>query len=126
MRAQPEGGEQPDKPGTGGLNQGARVNHEEQKDLRDEVDQLRRAMETRPAIDQARGILMASFGLSPEDAWTVLVSVSQNTNTKLHSLADELVTTVQGGALSETMRQQVSAALTGLEAATESSSETAP
>ncbi|WP_373315284.1 ANTAR domain-containing response regulator [Streptomyces lanatus] len=102
------------------------MNHEEQKDLRDEVDQLRRAMETRPAIDQARGILMASFGLSPEDAWTVLVSVSQNTNTKLHSLADELVTTVQGGALSETMRQQVSAALTGLEAATESSSETAP
>ncbi|MET7476564.1 ANTAR domain-containing protein [Streptomyces sp. NPDC005648] len=81
------------------------------RELRTEVDQLRRAMRTRPAIDVARGILMASFGLSPEDAWTVLVSASQNTNTKLHHLARELVGTVDGGPLPEAVRQQLAAAV---------------
>ncbi|MFJ7072068.1 anti-sigma factor antagonist [Streptomyces sp. NPDC098781] len=80
-------------------------------DLRIEVAQLRRAMQTRPAIDLARGILMASFNLSPADAWTVLVTVSQNTNTKLHTLAGDLVTAVQGEALPDGMRDQLSTAV---------------
>jgi hypothetical protein len=71
-------------------------------------------MQTRPTIDQARGILMASFGLSPDDAWGVLVSVSQNTNTNLHRLADEVVTTVQGGMLSDAVQQQLVAAVSAL------------
>jgi anti-anti-sigma factor len=101
------------------------LNHEEQE-LRSEVVQLRRALQTRPVIDQARGILMASFALSPEDAWSVLVSISQNTNTKLHQLADELVTTVQGDALPETMQQHVAAALAALNATTGSPPDGAP
>ncbi|WP_328868961.1 STAS domain-containing protein [Streptomyces sp. NBC_00287] len=81
------------------------------QDLRIEVVQLRRAMQTRPTIDLARGILMASFGLKAEDAWTVLVMASQNTNTKLHHLARGLVATVEGEALSEPVQKQVSAAV---------------
>ncbi|MEU9171707.1 ANTAR domain-containing protein [Streptomyces sp. NPDC048420] len=96
-----------------------RALNREAQELRDEVDQLRRAMATRPVIDQAKGILMASFKLSPEDAWTVLVRVSQNTNTKLHRLAGELVTAVQGGALCEASQQQLAAALVALDAAPE-------
>ncbi|MFH8394475.1 ANTAR domain-containing protein [Streptomyces sp. NPDC018036] len=94
------------------------LNHNEQE-LRSEIDQLRRAMQTRPPIDQARGILMASFGLSSEDAWTVLVGVSQNTNTKLHQIAEEVVTTVQGGTLSGTVRRHVAAAVAALRTAPE-------
>ncbi|MGW3913482.1 ANTAR domain-containing protein [Streptomyces sp. NPDC005070] len=94
------------------------LNHDEQE-LRSEVVQLRRAMQTRPAIDQAQGILMASFGLNAEDAWTVLVSASQNTNTKLHQVADEVVTTVQGGTLSGAVRQHVAAAVAALRTASE-------
>jgi anti-anti-sigma factor len=81
------------------------------QDLRTEVAQLRRAMQTRPTIDLARGILMASFGLSPEAAWSVLVRTSQNTNTKLHHLAQDLVSTVHGTTLPEQVQQQLAAAV---------------
>lgn len=80
-----------------------------EQDARAELVQLRRAMETRPAIDMARGVLMASFGLAPEDAWSVLVSVSQNTNTKLHVVADELVGAATGGKIPKPLRRQLAA-----------------
>ncbi|WP_328751427.1 ANTAR domain-containing protein [Streptomyces sp. NBC_00285] len=80
-------------------------------ELRLEVAQLRRAMRTRPAIDVARGIVMASFGLSAEDAWTVLVTASQNTNTKVHQLARGLVGAVHGAAVPEEVRQQMAVAV---------------
>ncbi|MFJ5995291.1 ANTAR domain-containing protein [Streptomyces sp. NPDC092370] len=86
---------------------------EDDQDLRAEVAQLRRAMQTRPTIDLARGILMASFGLSPETAWSVLVRTSQNTNTKLHSLAQDLVGTVRGATLPEQVQRQLAAAVAG-------------
>ncbi len=84
---------------------------EAEKDLRIEVAQLRRAMQTRPTIDLARGILMASFSLSSDEAWTVLVTASQNTNTKLHRLAGDLVTAVKGEALPDEVREQLSSAV---------------
>jgi anti-anti-sigma factor len=80
--------------------------------LRIEIGQLKRAMQTRPVIDLARGVLMASFGLNAEDAWSVLVETSQRTNTKLHRLAQELVGAVNGAPLPDRLRQQVSAAVT--------------
>jgi anti-anti-sigma factor len=85
------------------------------QDLRVEVAQLRRAMQTRPVIDLARGVLMASFGLSAEDSWQVLVRVSQNTNTKLRDVADHLVSAVTGDPLSEVFRQQIAETVAGLQ-----------
>ncbi|MFG2378642.1 anti-sigma factor antagonist [Streptomyces sp. NPDC048504] len=87
---------------------------DEAEELRVEVVQLKRAMLTRPVIDLARGVLMASFGLSPDDAWNVLVDVSQHTNTKLHRLAEDLVDSVNGPPLPEHLRQQISTAVTEL------------
>ncbi|MET9681548.1 ANTAR domain-containing protein [Streptomyces coeruleorubidus] len=84
---------------------------DDDQDLRAEVAQLRRAMQTRPTIDLARGILMASFGLTPEGAWSVLVRTSQKTNTKLHHLARDLVGTVHGGTLPEPVQRQLAAAV---------------
>jgi anti-anti-sigma factor len=89
----------------------------QEEELRTEVVQLRRAMQTRAVIDQALGVLMASFRLSSEDAWNVLVTVSQNTNIKLHRLAEQLVTTVQGVALADAVQAQVAAAVAALHAA---------
>jgi anti-anti-sigma factor len=80
--------------------------------LRIEIGQLKRAMQTRPVIDLARGVLMASFGLNSEDAWSVLVEASQCTNIKLHHLAQELVGAVNGAPLPDRVRQQVFAAVT--------------
>ncbi|MFF5980425.1 ANTAR domain-containing protein [Streptomyces olindensis] len=85
----------------------------DQDGLLTEVAQLRRAMQTRPTIDLARGILMASFSLSPEAAWSVLVRTSQNTNTKLHHLARELVGAVHGSTLPEQVQRQLAAAVAG-------------
>ena len=86
-------------------------------DLRVEVVQLRRALQTRDTIDLARGILMAAFVLTPEEAWSVLVATSQNTNTKLHRTAGQLVDSVRGGPLPAPTRKQLSAAVTRVAAA---------
>ena len=84
---------------------------DEAEELRVEVGQLKRAMLTRPVIDLARGVLMASFGLSREDAWSVLVDVSQRSNTKLHELAEELVDSVGGAPLPAHLQQRISTAV---------------
>ncbi|MEV0322694.1 ANTAR domain-containing protein [Streptomyces sp. NPDC050658] len=88
-----------------------------EQDLRTEICQLRRAMETRPVIDLARGVLMASYSLDAQDAWNVLVSLSQNTNTKLHLVAEELVSAVKGDSFPEPLKQQMAATLAGLQTA---------
>ena len=54
---------------------------------------------------------MASFGLSPDEAWDVLVMASQNTNTKLHRLASTVVTTVRGDPLPDPVRHHLTAAV---------------
>jgi anti-anti-sigma factor len=79
--------------------------------LRIEVEQLRRAMTTRPTIDLARGILMASYRLSPESAWRVLVNVSQHTNIKLRHVAEDVVGSLDGHPLSEETRRHLAAAV---------------
>ncbi|MFE4814878.1 ANTAR domain-containing protein [Streptomyces sp. NPDC056704] len=83
-----------------------------EEDLRTEIGQLKRAMQTRPVIDLARGVLMASYALNAEDAWSVLVEASQHTNTKLHHLAQELVGAVNDAPLSDRLQQGISAAVT--------------
>jgi anti-anti-sigma factor len=66
--------------------------------LATENAQLHRAMQTRAPIDLARGMLMASFRLTPEQAWHVLVTTSQHSNTKLHRIADALLQSADGRA----------------------------
>ncbi|MFD0306559.1 ANTAR domain-containing protein [Streptomyces sp. NPDC127119] len=97
-----------------------------ERSLRVEVLQLRRAMQTRPVIDLARGVLMASFGLNPEEAWSVLVMVSQNANTKLSHLAEGTVAAVTGEPLPEALRQQLSAAVAELAARRSATRESEP
>ncbi len=79
--------------------------------LHTELSQLRRAMATRPVIDQACGVLMATFGLSGQTAWAALVATSQNTNTKLRRLAGDLVGSVQGEPLPKEVREQLATAI---------------
>ncbi|MGI5460826.1 ANTAR domain-containing protein [Streptomyces sp. CA-249302] len=80
--------------------------------LQSEVVQLRRALRTRPDIDLARGILMASFNLDPDQAWEALVTASQHTNTKLHRLAKDVVAAVHGAPLPDPVKKQLTEAVT--------------
>lgn len=84
------------------------------KDPRTELEQLRRAMKTRPVIDRAHGVLMATYGCTPDEAWQVLKSASQETNMKLRAVAGEITDTTQGRALSRAVRKAVWAALATL------------
>ncbi|MFG2321457.1 ANTAR domain-containing protein [Streptomyces sp. NPDC048568] len=55
--------------------------------LEEEVDQLRRAIASRPVIDQARGVLMALHACTSDEAWGILREASQLSNTKLRDVA---------------------------------------
>ncbi|MEV5815557.1 ANTAR domain-containing protein [Streptomyces mutabilis] len=55
--------------------------------LQEEVDQLRRAIASRPVIDQARGVLMALHACTSDEAWHILREASQLSNTKLRTVA---------------------------------------
>ena len=55
--------------------------------------QLNEAVRNRDLIGQAKGILMERYRISDERAFLTLTRISQNTNRKLHDIADELVST---------------------------------
>jgi GAF domain-containing protein len=58
---------------------------------KESAEQLRRALSSRAVIEQAKGILMAARGLSPDEAFAALVSRSQHDNIKLHEVAGRFV-----------------------------------
>ena len=60
---------------------------------RSTAENLRVALESRAAIDQAKGILMERHKLTPTQAFQVLARVSMQTNVKLRTIAEDLVTT---------------------------------
>jgi GAF domain-containing protein len=55
------------------------------------VANLHVALESRAVIEQAKGILVADLGYSPEDAFKRLSVMSQNTNRKVKDIATDLV-----------------------------------
>jgi GAF domain-containing protein len=63
------------------------------RSARDTADNLRIALQTRGVIDQAKGILMARYKLTADQAFQVLVRMSMKANRKLHAVADDLVHT---------------------------------
>ena len=65
--------------------------HTDLDTCQDEVQDLRAALRTRPAIDQAKGILMAQHGCTPDEAFDMLSEASQRSNQKLRDLAAGIV-----------------------------------
>ena len=66
--------------------------------LRQEIAGLKAALISRATIDQARGILIARFRLSPDGAFELLVRWSQDRNIKLRTIAEALVSLAEHGA----------------------------
>ncbi len=62
------------------------------------------AYASRGVIEQAKGILMASFNVGPSAAFDLLSRYSQNTNTKLAVLAAGLVAAAERGRIQEVLR----------------------
>ncbi|PRX47214.1 ANTAR domain-containing protein [Prauserella shujinwangii] len=59
--------------------------------LQEELNGLRRALRTRATIEQAMGVLVVSHRCSPQQAFRILVRLSQQHNIKLHRIAQVLV-----------------------------------
>lgn len=66
----------------------------------------------RARIEQAKGVLMAGYGITAERAFDILVWRSQETNLKLRDLADRFLNALSRTALAETQRQIDRALLT--------------
>ena len=61
------------------------------------MTQLNAALESRSVIDQARGVLIARGGGTPEDAIATLKQRSQRENRKLRDIAIEIVADASDG-----------------------------
>ncbi len=64
---------------------------ESRERLAAEVVQLRRALETRPTIDQAKGVIMADRRCTADEAFDVLRKLSMDTNVRLADVAAAIV-----------------------------------
>jgi hypothetical protein len=67
--------------------------HETRQEVLDEA--LPDLFESRAAIEQAKGVLMAVYRVSPDQAFRVLQWRSQQTNVKLRALAAQLIVEIQ-------------------------------
>ena len=66
--------------------------------LREEVAQLQEAVQSQRAIGMAIGLLSARYECSTEQAWRSLLRISQDSNTKVRTVARVLVATHDGSA----------------------------
>ena len=55
------------------------------------VDNLHTGLESRAVIEQAKGVLHAELGVSPEEGFRLLSRYSQNTNQRVRRIAAGLV-----------------------------------
>ncbi|MER6125220.1 ANTAR domain-containing protein [Streptomyces sp. NPDC001795] len=71
----------------------------ERERLQAENEQLQRAVTSHAIVDQAMGALVVLGQIPPEEAWRALRDVSQRTNTKLRTVAEDVLRFAQGGTL---------------------------
>ncbi len=57
-----------------------------------ELEEARSELENRKLIDRAKGILMATRGMSEADAYALLRKTAMNQNRKISEIAESLIT----------------------------------
>ncbi len=82
------------------ISTGGPVDPVEQPDpaLREEIAQLQAAVQSQRAIGMAIGLLSARYECSTEQAWRTLLRISQDSNTKVRTVARVLVAVHDGSA----------------------------
>ena len=65
--------------------------HTDVEECQEEVEDLRAALETRPVIDHAKGILIGRRHCTPEEAFAMLAEASQRSNRKVRDVAQAIV-----------------------------------
>ncbi|MFJ3439203.1 ANTAR domain-containing protein [Streptomyces cyaneofuscatus] len=90
---------------------GAQSSCDGESELHRRVRQLERAVASHAVIDRACGVLIAWTRCSPDEAWAILVRISQHSNTKARLVAEVLVTAARGGQLPPELHRHVKAVL---------------
>jgi GAF domain-containing protein len=72
------------------------ANADAHADVVDQAHNMRRAMESRAVIEQAKGVLMAQRGIDAQQAFDMLRDASQRYNRKLRDIAVGIVASTQG------------------------------
>ncbi|WP_306944285.1 ANTAR domain-containing protein [Streptomyces phaeochromogenes] len=72
---------------------------------------MQHAMESRPVIDMARGVLDGGFACRPQEAWEILVAVSQNANVKLRDVAKAITEATDGQPMPAELQEHLAAAV---------------
>ncbi|WP_020123729.1 ANTAR domain-containing protein [Streptomyces canus] len=80
-------------------------------ELLKERDQLKKAMQSRPVIDMARGVLMVGYGCQPQQAWEILLAVSQHTNTKPREIAQAITDAATGKPMPAPLQEHLATAV---------------
>lgn len=78
---------------------------------REEIRQLKQAVASHAVVDQAIGVLMVLGRVPPGEGFAVLRDVSQHTNTKLVTVAEQILEHAQGGVLPDGFLLELEAAL---------------
>ncbi|MGO9380958.1 MAG: ANTAR domain-containing protein [Mycobacterium sp.] len=80
-------------------------------DEREQQDQITAELaviaENRAVIEQAKGVLMAAYGIEPNRAFEILVWRSQETNVRLRELAARFIAAISASHLSPESRSQI-------------------
>ncbi|MFQ5426665.1 MAG: ANTAR domain-containing response regulator [Gaiellales bacterium] len=74
----------------------ARARHEELEAVRDEAESLAAALETRKAVEQAKGLLMERENLTESEAFARLRRASQASGRPMKTVADAVIETLVG------------------------------
>jgi response regulator NasT len=65
--------------------------------MRQEVQDLQYALETRKLVDRAKGILMDAHGLSESEAFRKIQKMSMNTRRAMKEVAEAIILAKQAG-----------------------------
>lgn len=77
--------------------------------LTERTQQLQHALDSRVAIEQAKGVLAERFGLTIDEAFETLRSAARSSRVELRALASEVVASQTTPAVVETERRRRSA-----------------
>ena len=75
----------------------SRPQHGSLDECQDENQHLRAALDTQPLIEQAKGMLIATHGCSPDQALRLLATASMRENRKVRDIAKAMVQRAQAG-----------------------------
>ncbi|WP_179851426.1 ANTAR domain-containing protein [Streptomyces sp. TLI_55] len=82
-------------------------------ELQRERDQLKHAMESRPVIDMACGVLIAGCACTPHEAMEILLTAAWDATVAVEDVAGAITSATSGKPMPQALQEHVTAAVRG-------------